>query len=75
MKVQDYINNLIDIVKNNPEVGSYKCIYSVDDEGNSYHKVLYTPTVMKVESFDNQYLEIEDRKPTGRLKGNALCIN
>ena len=72
MSVQDYINNLLQIVKNNPEVADYKCIYSTDDEGNSHHRVLYTPTVMKVQSFDNQYLEIEDCKPA---EGNSLCIN
>ena len=72
MKVQDHINALLQIVKNNPEVADYECIYSADDEGNSHHRVLYAPIVMKVESLDNQYLEIEDCKPT---KGNALCIN
>lgn len=72
MKVKDHINMLVQIVKNNPEVADYVCIYSTDDEGNSHHRVLYTPTVMKVESFNNQYLEIQDCKPT---EGNALCIN
>lgn len=75
MTVQDHINALLQIVKNDPEVADYPCIYSADDEGNSHHKVLYTPTVMRVESLDNQYLEIEDCKPTGRLEGNVLCIN
>jgi hypothetical protein len=72
MTVEDHINNLLQIVKNNPEVGKYKCIYSADDEGNSHHNVAYTPTVMKVKSFDNQYLEIDECKPK---EGNALCIN
>ena len=72
MTVEGHINNLLQIVKNNPEVADYPCIYSTDDEGNSHHKVVYTPTVMKVESFDNQYLEIGECKPT---EGNALCIN
>ena len=72
MKVQDYINNLIDIVKNNPEVGNYKCIYGSDDEGNSYHPVVYTPVLMKVESFNSHHLEVEDCEPA---ESNALCIN
>ena len=72
MKVQDHINALLQIVKNNPEVADYECIYSADDEGNSYQRVLYTPTVMKVGSFNNHYLEVEDCKPT---EGNSLCIN
>tara|TARA_R110000868_G_scaffold396698_1_gene668973 strand:- start:5708 stop:5926 length:219 start_codon:yes stop_codon:yes gene_type:complete len=72
MTVAEHINTLIQIVKNRPEVADFECIYSTDDEGNSHHKVLYTPTIMKVESFDNQYIEIEDCKQT---EGNALCIN
>tara|TARA_R110002153_G_scaffold246678_5_gene402581 strand:- start:981 stop:1199 length:219 start_codon:yes stop_codon:yes gene_type:complete len=72
MTVQKHIDTLIQIVKNNPEVGSFPCIYSTDDEGNSHHKVLYTPTVMKVKSFNNRYLEIKDCKPE---EGNSLCIN
>ena len=73
MTVSKFINELLLIVKNNPEVGNYECIYGADDEGNSYHKVIYSPAVMKAESLDSHYIEVKEAvKPA---EGNALCIN
>jgi len=73
MTVEDHINNLLQIVKNNPKVANYKCIYATDDEGNSYDRVKFTATVMKAESLQNQNLKIEEVNNSD--EGNVLCIN
>jgi hypothetical protein len=73
MTLNKYINNLLIFAKNNPEVAEYECVYGVDDEGNSYDRVKFTPTVMKADSLENQNLELtEVNNPT---EGNVVCIN
>ncbi len=73
MTLNEYINNLLIFAKNNPEVAEYECVYGVDDEGNSYDRVKFTPTVMKADSLENQNLELtEVNNPT---EGNVVCIN
>ena len=73
MTLNTYINNLLIFSKNNPEVAEYECVYGVDDEGNSYDRVKFTPTVMKADSLENQNLELtEVNNPT---EGNVVCIN
>lgn len=73
MTLDKYINNLLVFVKNNPKAGGYECVYGVDDEGNAYDRVKFTPTVMKAESLENQNLKLaEVNNPD---EGNVVCIN
>jgi hypothetical protein len=55
-RVQEAIN---DILKEHPEWGELPCIYSEDDEGNNYHKVINLPTPAKVEDINEYYLGVE----------------
>ena len=41
MKAKDYVNNLVEMLKKDPQIGELEVIYSQDDEGNSYHAVYY----------------------------------
>jgi len=41
-------------------------VYARDDEGNGYDRILFAPTVMDIDSIDN------DR--ASKIK-NAVCIN
>ena len=43
MKISELIKELQNIQKNN---GDLDCYYSVDDEGNGYRKIGYSPTIM-----------------------------
>ena len=73
MKLSKYLETLQLLVKNNPIVADYECVYGVDDEGNSFGRVVFTPTVMKADSLENQNLELtEVNNPT---EGNVVCIN
>ena len=42
-KISELIKELQNIQKNN---GDLDCYYSVDDEGNGYRKIEYSPTIM-----------------------------
>ncbi len=77
MIVSEYVNNFIQLLKKNPEIGELEVIYSQDAEGNSYQKVFYTPSIMKTEGLENAYVtgvvnidpnEIDEET-------SALCIN
>ena len=54
---------------NDPALDKYEAlpvVYARDDEGNGYDRILFAPTVMDIDSIDN------DR--ASKIK-NAVCIN
>lgn len=44
MTLKEFIKNLQIFAKENPEALSKRVIHSSDDEGNSFHTVIFTPT-------------------------------
>ena len=73
MTLAKYVETLVDMLKRNPEIEDYTVIYSSDDEGNTYQKVNYTPTIMLSEGLDNNYLVVESAdKPE---QGDTVCNN
>lgn len=77
MTVNEYVNNLTQLLKKNPEIAELEVIYAQDAEGNSYQKVFYSPSIMKTEGLENAYVtgvinidadEIDEET-------SALCIN
>ena len=74
MTFRNYVNTLITMLKNNPEIEHYEVIYSQDDEGNGYQKVNFAPTVMLSDNLQDYHIEIESsiNKPE---EGNVICIN
>jgi hypothetical protein len=74
MTVKNYTNTLLEMLKKNPEIEHYEVIYSTDDEGNSYQKVNFTPTVMIANGLDNAYVEVQSVINITD-KGNVLCVN
>ena len=77
MKVSEYVNNLIQLLKKDPEIGELEVIYSQDAEGNSYQKVFYTPSLMKTEGLENAYVTgvINIDPDEIDVETSALCIN
>ena len=71
MTFNKYLNELIALVKNNPEIGDLEVIYSSDDEGNCYQKVNFYPTIVYTEGPDNQYIEVTEEE----TEFKAVCIN
>lgn len=69
MKISEMIKGLQEFMKDH---GDLECWYAVDDEGNGYQEVHYTPSkyyvsedgnVMQVEDLEEYELHIEDVKP------------
>lgn len=69
MKVSEMIKNLQEFMAEN---GDIECYYAIDDEGNGYQKVNYTPSkyyvdedgnVMQLEDLEYYELHIEDVEP------------
>jgi hypothetical protein len=75
MKLKEYLEELNKLVEEKPNLLNLEIVYSVDDEGNVYKRVYYSPTVGFYTPNDfipeNQFevFEIEE----GNV--NAICIN
>jgi hypothetical protein len=74
MTFRNYTNTLIEMLKRNPEIEHYEVIYSQDDEGNSFQKVNFTPTVVLAENLENSYVKVAS-SINNINEGNAICIN
>lgn len=74
MTVKKYVDTLIEMLKKNPEIENYEVIYSSDDEGNSYQKVHFTPTVMLADGLENAYIKVQSIVNIDD-NANVLCIN
>ena len=57
MKVSEMIKNLQEFMADH---GDLECWYAVDDEGNGYQKVHYTPSKYYVNDDDDEVRQIED---------------
>lgn len=66
MKLKDYLKQLNDLVKENPEILTMEVITSKDDEGNGFNKVHYSPSFGH---FDGDNYDSNSRKI------NAVCLN
>ena len=77
MTVNQYLSALYTLLKNYPEIGNLQIVYCQDDEGNSYQKVQFTPSLVKTEGLENQYVEviIEVDSDEIDVEKTALCIN
>ena len=45
MTLREYINNLNELVNENPETLDCDVVYARDDEGNGYQKIWSTPSI------------------------------
>jgi hypothetical protein len=68
MKLKEYLDNLKKIVKENPKVLEFEVISAIDDEGNGYSPVIFSPTLGTFEDG-----EFEDTKEIENQ--NSICIN
>jgi len=81
MKLHKFIDNLNKLVEENPEIKDFDVIYSIDDEGNSFNKVYYSPSIghfsgggfrteADIEDFNEEW---EDEGEL--IAENSVCIN
>ncbi len=77
MTVNEYVNNLVEMLKKDPQIGELEVIYSQDDEGNSYQKVNFHASLLKTKGLKNQYIDVEIQIDKDEIdkETTALCIN
>lgn len=75
MTLKDYIEALQEFVKDNPDTLEMQVVNSIDDEGNGYNLVHYSPTKGIFE--DNEFLSDDQYEEWDREESetNAVCIN
>jgi len=66
MRFKEYLENLNKLAIEKPETLDYTVISSVDDEGNGYNPVIYSPSL-------GEYDDNEFQSETENF--NAICIN
>jgi len=72
--LKDFLKRLEDIVKANPQALEFQVIYSHDDEGNEYQRVINLPDEITLEDPNQKsyrFLEISDETEFT----NAIIIN
>ena len=75
MTLKEFIGNLNEFVKENPETLDMQVITSKDDEGNGFNLVHYTPSKGIYE--DREFISSEQYNDYERDESetNAVCVN
>jgi len=75
MKFKEYLDNLKKYAKENPDSLNYDVITSVDDEGNGYNLVHYSPSKGIFE--DREFISEDGLEDYNRDKVdlNSICVN
>ena len=81
MKFKDYVENLQEFLKNNPDTAEMEVVTSIDDEGNGYNIVQFGPSIAQFHSMEDPWLELvgfyeKENKESPALEDcNAVIIN
>lgn len=75
MKLKEYLENLQKLVQENPEVLDYKVIYAIDDEGNRYQEVEFTPIIGIFEDREFIFKDHIEEWEREESEINSICIN
>ena len=67
MKLKEYVEGLQNLIKERPEAAEFEVVMSSDDEGNSFSKIGYAPSVG---FFDEQSSEFKEES-----ESNSVCVN
>jgi len=76
IKLTDYIKLLQKLEEKG--YGEFPCVYSIDDEGNSYDKVIFEPNVAEFDDIEPSRglgLSYEEDGETPGNNYNAVIIN
>ena len=74
MKISEMINNLQEFMA---EHGDLDCWYAVDDEGNGYAEVHYTPSLYYAnDNGDEVYQQedMDDMYPEEQMYYHSICV-
>ena len=79
MKLKDYISTLQNMIAHDSSLAECEIVYALDDEGNSYKYVGFTPSVIYgsgsagsyIDTFDEESLTEDELEETTKF----ICIN
>ena len=76
MKLKEFLENLNEFIKENPESLGYDVVTSKDDEGNGYNEVYYAPSIGFFEDREFKSTDWDEDDNEIKLEEyNAVCIN
>jgi len=75
MTLKEYIQNLNEFAKNNPETLEMQVITSKDDEGNGFNLVHYEPSKGIFEDGDFTSFEQYEEYERDETETNVVCVN
>lgn len=75
MTLKEFMENLNEFIKENPETLEMEVVTSKDDEGNGYNRVYYTPSKGMYE--DGDFISFDSLEDYGKDEDeiNAVCLN
>jgi hypothetical protein len=75
MKLSEFIDNLNNFVKENPETLDFDVISSIDDEGNGFNLVVFEPTKGMYRDYDFIDYTMFNESGLDDSYLNSVCIN
>jgi hypothetical protein len=75
MKLKDFLNELNHLIVKQPEILEFEVVYSVDDEGNAYFPVNYSPTLGIYNNLEFHTSAEASEFKLDQSIPNAICIN
>ena len=74
MKLEEYISDLQNLVKEHPEYLNFKVVYAADDEGNQFNPLNHSPSLGNYEK--GEFTPDDGTEEfTQQCKINSICIN
>ena len=75
MKLREYIENLNEFAKENPETLDMVVVYAKDSEGNGFESIHCTPSKGCFNQSENDFVDVENYEELDENDTNAVCIN
>jgi hypothetical protein len=78
MTLNEYIAKLQQFIVANPDAAQFTVVASGDDEGNSYYKIYYDPSVGRYDGSEwhtEGELDHDEFKEEPKPTLNAVCVN
>jgi hypothetical protein len=72
MKLGDYILSLARIAKEHGN--ELLVVYAIDEEGNAFHPVHYTPSAGVYDASDHAFWEVKYVEESKETKANVNCV-
>lgn len=80
MKLKDFLENINQMIQENPDLLEFEVVYAKDDEGNEFDNITYEPSLGYFDVADWNFIHkdnFEEMQDDGwdDLEVNSICIN